>query len=296
MRYINFLGILFCLLLNVFTLYPSESEKPGPENNSKSTLLKDFCTPFRINFLKQLIQTHRMSSEIGQEAKIPFLLNHLKGRNPEINDESIREAFYYCQDKPKDNQEAIIDLLSVIKPPFRSNFLSTMKNKPLPMERIIAQTKITIAGRPIFTGQPNPTWKILTNLDMYRSDDKNDDKNFTFTLDKVKKFIDEVTPNGKLLSLSEFSDEQLKKYGGVLIYPKFSNNWLNPLVWTCVNPLSKEQRLAITILMLKQNVDNVAIKKALMTCRRNQEYNSPIIDILEKKLAQKARDRDPDKL
>jgi len=308
MRYIHFLKVLFCLLLNVFTLYPSENKATAADDRQKLDFVlhldKDPTIPEGYSDYKNEL---RRRDRERRSKVVLALLAHSNAKlianlisdysvNPAKSEELIRDAFYNCSTNPKGNQEALRTLFPEIKPPFRDDFLSKMKKKPLPMEKIIAQTKITIAGRPIFTGQPNPTWKILTNLDMYRSDNENDDKKFTFTLDKVRKFTDEVAPNGNLLSLSELSDEQFKYCEDPPMLHRSSAAWHNTLTWTCVNPLSKKQRLAIVDFFLGKDVDNVAIKEALIVCRDNKSYNQPIIDILEKRLAQKSRDRDPDKL
>ncbi len=309
MRHINFLCIAFCLLLNVSTSYSSESEKPGPDNNYKSTPLKDFCTSPRTGLLKQLIQIFRTSPEIDGREKVGFLLDNFKKRDPSINDESIKEAFYYCQDKPKDNEKVINALYPHLKPPFRDDFLSKIKEKPTPMKEVI--WKSDPPGGLIY-----PNWGILMDPNTYR-----DNKNFSFTLDKASKFIDKFNPNGEPLSLAEYilvptsyvnNRSSKVRYSWKRITPYHDpknalsfrlssdhrgipsapseQSWRNPLKSLCTSPLNQVERLAIAKLFSDKNFDDATIEEALRTCLLNKKYNASIIEILENKLAQKSSD------
>lgn len=259
LRYINFFGIAFCLLLNVFTFYSSESKKADDCDNSYHTSLA-ICSdnPFR--------------QETDRVRDIHFLF-----KDGCTNRQLAKNTFYRCFASPKHNQEVIEALYPYLKPPFPTDFLSKLKGKPVPMKILAAKKNIAISIDP---DEDIPDWKILTKIDMYR-----DDNDGSFTLTKASQFINKVAFPTLLPTLEDLSYESAVP-SKPLSFPKSSNPWRNPLAWTCISPLSETERLAIVHFFLgKGVVDNATIRQALGTCQRNEKYNSSIIKIMQQELA-----------
>ncbi len=274
MRYINFLGISFCLLLNFFALYPSESE--NSQETTHEATLKSFC--FDRPGSKQEEENRRNSLHRG-------LLNNW------FSDQLIRDIFYRCWANPKNNPGIIKSLYPYLKPPFRNDFLSTIERKPVPISKLVPiktnrlHNMLVACGSQTYpdetllptlfvimsildeqTKPPKLKTETLTNVDTYR------DKDGDFTLSKFEKLTKKCSARGPL--------------------PYWPGDpWNNPVAWICMSPFnSTEKLMAVKSLLTK--VDQEAVRDALYTCRKNKEYNSRIIDALEQKLAQKSSDQE----
>ncbi len=177
LRYINFFGIAFCLLLNVFTFYSSESKKADDCDNSYHTSLA-ICSdnPFR--------------QETDRVRDIHFLF-----KDGCTNRQLAKNAFYRCFASPEHNQEVIEALYLYLEKPFRTDFLSKL---PVPMKELTSRSFNTARGQ--WIDEPDWRMKILMNMGIYRDVDGN------FTLSKASKFVDELTANDKPLSFPKSSN------------------------------------------------------------------------------------------